>query len=100
MQFLPGCGRPCGLAGRPGVPGEAGRCLRFSSSQELGLTAVMGFLAHFAPFFALLRLSGVERQFSQLGALDDEEFFVIEGWGGGADAGSFSQVSGHQLCMN
>ena len=40
-----------------------------------------GFLAHFAPFFALLRLSGVERQFSQLGALDDEEFFVIEGWG-------------------
>ena len=45
------------------------------------MTAVQGFLAHFAPFFALLRLSGVERQFSQLGALDDEEFFVIEGWG-------------------
>ena len=43
--------------------------------------AVMGFLAHFAPFFALLRFSGVERQFSQLGGLDDEEFFVIEGWG-------------------
>ena len=43
--------------------------------------AVMGFLAHYAPFFALLRLSGVERQFSQLGGLDDEEFFVIEGWG-------------------
>ena len=40
-----------------------------------------GFLAHFAPFFALLRLSRVERQFSQLGGLDDEEFFVIEGWG-------------------
>ena len=43
------------------------------------MTAVKRFLAHFAPFFALLRLSGVERQFSQLGALDDEEFFVIEG---------------------
>ena len=28
VQFLPGCGRPCGLAGRPGVPGKAGRCLR------------------------------------------------------------------------
>ena len=28
------------------------------------MMAVMGFLAHFAPFFALLRLSGVERQFS------------------------------------
>ena len=38
-------------------------------------------LAQFAPFFALLWLSGVERQFTQLGALDDEEFFVIEGWG-------------------
>ena len=45
------------------------------------MTAVNGFLAHFAPFFALLRLSGVERQFSQLGALDDEEFFVVEGSG-------------------
>ena len=42
--------------------------------------AVMGFLEHFATFFALLRFSGVERQFSQLGGLDDEEFFVIEGW--------------------
>ena len=80
MQFLPGCGRPCGLAGRPRVPGEARRCLRFSSSQELGYDGSEGFLSHFAPFFALLRLSGVERQFSQLGALDDEEFFVIEGW--------------------
>ena len=28
------------------------------------MTAVNGFLAHFAPFFALLRLSGVERQVS------------------------------------
>ena len=24
MQFLPGCGRPCGLAGRPGVPAKPG----------------------------------------------------------------------------
>ena len=38
-----------------------------------------GFSAHFASFFALLRLSGVERQSSQLGALDGEEFFAIEG---------------------
>ena len=45
------------------------------------MTAVKRFLAHFAPFFALLRLSGVERQFSQLGVLDDEEFFVIDDWG-------------------
>ena len=29
--------------------------------------ALMGFLAHFAPFFALLRLSGVERQFFAVG---------------------------------
>ena len=28
-------------------------------------------------------------------ALDHQEFLVIEGSGGGADAGSFSQVSGH-----
>ena len=33
--------------------------------------------------------TGVERQ-SQLGALDDEEFFVIEGSGSGADAGSWT----------
>ena len=59
---------------------DSRRCLRFSSCCIM--MAVMGFfwriLRH---FFALLRLSGVERQFSQLGGFDDEEVFVIEGWG-------------------
>ena len=79
------------------VHADSGRCLRFSLCWIM--MAVMGFLAHFAPFFALLRLSGVERQVSVEEPSIDEEFFVIEGWGGGADAGSFSQVSGHQLCI-
>ena len=35
-SFLQGCGRPCGHAGRPGVPGEAGRCHSFSSSTRCG----------------------------------------------------------------
>ena len=51
MQFLPGCGRPCGLAGRPGVPGEAARCLRFSSSQELGYDGSEGVLGAFCGIF-------------------------------------------------
>ena len=55
----------------------------------LAVTELVGFLAHFAPFSR-------SASFSSWGALDDEEFFVIEGSGGGADAGSFSQVSGHQ----
>ena len=68
VQFLPGCGRPCGLAGRPGVPGKAGRCHSFSSSTSC---SSVGFLAHFAHFS---RSSGLSR--------------------------SFSQMSGHQSCMN
>ena len=45
------------------------------------MTAVKGFLAVFQNFRAPPGCPGVERQFSQLGALDDEEFFVIEGSG-------------------
>ena len=97
MQFLPGCGRPCGLAGRPGVPGEAGRCHSFSSSTSCGSEGVFG---AFCAFFALLRVVPELSASRSWGALDDEEFFVIEGSGGGVDAGSFSQVSGHQLPNN
>ena len=51
MQFLSGCGRPCGHAGRPGVPSEAGRCLRFSPSQELGYDGSEGVLGAFCAIF-------------------------------------------------
>ena len=65
------------------------------------MTAVKGFFGAFCAIFrAPPGYPGVERQSSARGALDDEEFFVIEGWGGGADAGSFSQVSGHQSVHN
>ena len=102
-----GHARRCATTGPDGPDSSVWRCRRCSSCQVVDvlavmqdvpefpakpggasdsvhrkswvMTAVQGFLAHFAPFFALLRLSGVERQ---LGALDDEEFSVIEGWGG------------------
>ena len=66
----------------PEFPAKPGGASDSVHRKSWVMTAVKGVLAHFAPFFALLRLSGVERQFSQLGALDDEEFFVIEvgGW--------------------
>ena len=77
VQFLPGCGRPCGHAGRPGVPGEAGRCHSFSSSTRCGSE---GFFSTFCAFFALLQVVVPALSASRSwGALDDEEFFVIEG---------------------
>ena len=55
------------------------------------------FLGH---FFALLRVvPELSASFWSWGALDEEEFFVMEGSGGSADAGSFSQVLGYQLCI-
>ena len=51
VQFLPGCGRPCGHAGRPGVPDEAGRWLRFSSSEELGYDGSAGVFGAFCATF-------------------------------------------------
>ena len=86
MQFLVDV--PAVSQDVPEFPAKPGGASDSVHRMSWVMTAVKGFLAHFAPFFALLRLSGVERQFSQLGALDDEEFFVIEGWGCGADAGS------------
>ena len=71
---------------------------RFGCRCDLAVTAVKAFLAHFAPFFALLRLSGVERQVS-VGEPSMTKSSSSSRAGGGADAGSFSQVSGHQLCI-
>ena len=78
LQFIDGCERPCDHA----------------------VTELKGFFSAFCAFFALLRVVPELSASRRWGALDDEEFFVIEGSGGGADAGSFSQVSGHQVvCM-
>ena len=62
-------------------PGEAGRCLRFSSSPELGYEGSEGGFSGFSAFFALLRVVPELSASCSLGALDDEEFFVIEGSG-------------------
>ena len=55
------------------------------------------FSAHFAPFFGLSREEGVESQGARIfRALDDEEFFVVEGslwWRGRRE--SDSQVTCH-----
>ena len=76
------------------------RCLRFSSSPELGYDGSEGVFRPFWPFFALLRVvPELSASFWSWGALDEEEFFVMEGSGGSADAGSFSQVLGNQLCI-
>ena len=65
------------------------RCLRFSSSPELGYDGSEGFFRPFWPFFALLRVVPELSASRSWEALDDEEFFVI-GSGGGADAGSWT----------
>ena len=78
VQFLPGCGRPCGHAGRPGVPDEAGRCHSFCSSTRCGSEGVF---SSFCAFFVLLRFVPELSASRSWGALDDEELFVIEGSG-------------------
>ena len=46
------------------------------------LGAMKGFFGLFRPFFALLPfVPELSASFRSWGALDDEEFFVIEGWG-------------------
>ena len=55
------------------------RCLRFSSSPELGYDGSEGVFRPFWPFFALLRVVPELSASRCWGALDDEEFFVIEG---------------------
>ena len=66
---------------------QGGRCSRCCSSStrfgrpcDFAVTSLKGFLRFFRIFRAPLGCPGVERQ-SQPGSLDDEEFFVIEGWG-------------------
>ena len=54
------------------------------------MTAVKGFFRPFWPFFALLRVVPELSASRSWRALDDEESFVIEGSGGGADAGSWA----------
>ena len=58
--------------------------------QSWVMTAVKGFFGLFGHFFALLRVVPELSASRSWGALDDEEFFVIEGSGGGADAGSWT----------
>ena len=62
------------------------------------LVAVKGFWAHFAPLFALLQVVPELSARCSWGALNDFLVLRHRGLGGGADAGSFSQVSGHQSC--
>ena len=60
LQFIDKVGRPCDLA----------------------VTELMGFFSAFCAFFALLRVvPELSASFSSGRALDDEEFFVIEGSG-------------------
>ena len=49
--------------------------------QSWVMTAVKGGFSAFCAFFALLRVVPELSASRSLGALDDEEFFVIEGWG-------------------
>ena len=72
---------------------EQWRCLRFSHRQFRGEMGV--FSAHFAPFFGLPR-EGLNPGVRIFRALDDEEFFVVEGflgWRGRRE--SDSQVTCH-----
>ena len=61
------------------VPVSSRRCLRFSSSAELAYDGSEGVFRPFWPFFALLRVVPELSASRSWGALDDEEFFVIEG---------------------
>ena len=83
VEFIEGYGRPCGLAVTSGLVEGASdsvhrqsqwtfQFLRDGYAFSVGMAAMREW-----PFFALLQLSGVERQF--FGALDGEEFFAIEG---------------------
>ena len=45
------------------------------------MTSLKGFFCGFSAFFALLRVVPELSASRSRGALDDEEFFVIEGWG-------------------
>ena len=65
----------------PEFPAKPGGASDSVHRKSWVMTAVKGFLAHFAPFFALLRVVPELSASRSWGALDDEEFFVIEGWG-------------------
>ena len=93
----------CATTGSDGPDSSVWRCRRCSSCKVVDVPAVSQVVPEFpakpggasdsvhrsdgvfGAFCAIFRAPpgspGVERQFSQLGALDDEEFFVIEGWG-------------------
>ena len=58
VQFLPHCGRPCGLAGRPGVPAKPGGASDSVHRQSWVVEAVKGVLAVFLDFS---RSSGLSR---------------------------------------
>ena len=55
------------------------------------MTAVKGFLAQFATFFALLRLSGVERQFFEPSTMKSSS---------SSRAPRGAGVAGSQLCID
>ena len=61
------------------------------------MAVVKFFLRFFRIFRALPGCPGVERQL-QLGSPRGPRVLRHRGLGGGADAGSFSHVSGHQSC--
>ena len=75
LQFIDKVGRPCDLA----------------------VTESDGLFSAFCAFFALLRVvPELSASFSSWGALDDEEFFVIEGSGVALTPGVSPRCQGHQ----
>ena len=84
VQFLDrfGHARCCATTGPDGPDSSVWKCRRCSSCGWTRLVAVKGFSAHFASFFALSPVvPELRASFCSWGALDDEEFFVIEGSG-------------------
>ena len=81
------------------VPVISQRCLRFSSSAELDFEAVKGFFGAFCAIFS--RSSGYPELSARFQSRSPRRRRVLRrrGLGGGADAGSFSQVSGHQFAQ-
>ena len=75
LQFLHGCGRPCEMQRQ--VPGSSGRCLRTVHRQDLQVLRRSDFCLILRHFSHSVRLD-VSAHFE---ALDDEEFFVVEGSG-------------------
>ena len=77
-----GHARRCATTGPDGgVPAKPGGASDSVHRQSWVVKAVKGFFSGFSAFFALVRVVPELSASCSLGALDDEEFFVIEGSG-------------------